>query len=150
MFPLHNHVTNHWLWQLEKGCSVPDRFLTDVATNNWSMFQVTELPWPILSAGTAWATHSFLPPFIPVSAVLVISRLQFTITEGCLDTFDQIVYTRDWIWKGSICLEWTSPSESRWIPGLQCYRRSILGRRWHCCVATSTPIVCRKDKQESY
>jgi hypothetical protein len=33
-FPLHNHVTNHRLGQLEKGCSVPDRFLTDVASNN--------------------------------------------------------------------------------------------------------------------
>jgi hypothetical protein len=36
--------------------------------------------------------HSFLPPFIPVSAVVVTSRLQFTIIEGCPDTFDQTVY----------------------------------------------------------
>jgi hypothetical protein len=36
--------------------------------------------------------HSFLPPFIPVSAVVVTSRLQFSTTEGCPDTFDQIVY----------------------------------------------------------
>jgi hypothetical protein len=33
-----------------------------------------------------------MPPFIPVSAVVVTSRLQFTTTEGCSDTFDQIVY----------------------------------------------------------
>jgi hypothetical protein len=33
-FPLHNHVTSRRLWQLEKGCSVPDRSVTDVATNN--------------------------------------------------------------------------------------------------------------------
>jgi hypothetical protein len=37
-------------------------------------------------------THSFLLPFIAVSAVVVTSRLQFTTTEGCPDTFDQIVY----------------------------------------------------------
>jgi hypothetical protein len=33
-----------------------------------------------------------LPPFIPVSVVIVTSRLQFTTTEGCPDIFDQIVY----------------------------------------------------------
>jgi hypothetical protein len=33
-FPLHNHVTSPWHGQLEKGCIVPDWFLTDVATNN--------------------------------------------------------------------------------------------------------------------
>jgi hypothetical protein len=29
-----------------------------------------------------------------VSAVVVTSRLQFTTTEGCPDTFDQIVYIK--------------------------------------------------------
>jgi hypothetical protein len=37
--------------------------------------------------------HSFLPPFISVSAVVVTYRLQYTITKGCPDTFDQIVYS---------------------------------------------------------
>jgi hypothetical protein len=37
--------------------------------------------------------HSFLPPFIPVSAVTVTSKHQFTTSEGCPDTFDQIVYS---------------------------------------------------------
>jgi hypothetical protein len=30
--------------------------------------------------------------FTPVTAVIVTFRLQFTTTEGCPDTFDQIVY----------------------------------------------------------
>jgi hypothetical protein len=29
---------------------------------------------------------------VSVNAVVVTSRLQFTTTEGCPDTFDQIVY----------------------------------------------------------
>jgi hypothetical protein len=37
-------------------------------------------------------SHSFLPPFIPASGVVVTSRFQFTTTEGCPDTFDQIVH----------------------------------------------------------
>jgi hypothetical protein len=38
-----------------------------------------------------WATHIFLPPFIPVSVVIATSRLQFTTTDECPDTFYQIV-----------------------------------------------------------
>jgi hypothetical protein len=47
---------------------------------------------PILPVLLSNEGHSFLPPFIPVSAVVVISKLQFTTTEGCPDTFDQIVH----------------------------------------------------------
>jgi hypothetical protein len=36
--------------------------------------------------------HSFLPPFIPVSAVVLTYRHQFTTTGGCPDTFDTIAY----------------------------------------------------------
>jgi hypothetical protein len=47
---------------------------------------------PILLVLLINEQHSFLPPFILVSAVIVTSRLQFTTTEGCPATFDQIVY----------------------------------------------------------
>jgi hypothetical protein len=46
---------------------------------------------PVLLVLLSNEQHSFLPPFILVSAVVVASRLPFTTTEGCPDTFDHIV-----------------------------------------------------------
>jgi hypothetical protein len=77
------NVAYHRLGQLEKGFIVPERFLTDVATNNQSTFLLVLL---------SNEQHSFLPPFIPVIVVVVTSRLQFATTEGCWDSVDQIVY----------------------------------------------------------
>jgi hypothetical protein len=50
------------------------------------------LMWQAITSPRSKSLGSPYLPFILASVVVVTSRLQFTATEGCLDTFDQIVH----------------------------------------------------------
>jgi hypothetical protein len=165
-----SRTLDRYCWSLNAACSVvvPLWLCLHILTSQslhqpstWGTWEGLHCPWQIsywcelitspclkslLICPFCWyclvlsKKHSFLPSVIPISAVVVISRLQFSTTEGCPDTSDQIVCYERWSLRaksgvGKECNRFSLFSSQNWFQLLySTVIEYVCSEEWYLCL----------------